>query len=329
MKCQGCLKDIEQAGYCRKCLKELFAGKKVSHILPINSPYTEDSDMYTDLTKKMSISGVQVKYSMKLQDGKLSLTEKGGQYILKPIPSGQFKNLGQVPANEHLTMQIARQFFKIAVPPNSIIHFQDQSSAYLVKRFDVKPDGTKFQQEDFAQIAQITEDTHGRNYKYDLSYEEIGTLIKQNISMHKVEIEKFFRLVLFNYVFSNGDAHVKNFSAIQTESGDYVLTPAYDLLCTRIHTPGEADMALMLFKNRFSEAYEALGFFTHYDFLQFGKKLGIKDNRVVKIIDEFKGHNDAILSLVDNSFLKTEMKILYKELYQDKIKRLKMEWTTS
>jgi hypothetical protein len=102
-----------------------------------------------------------------------------------------------------------------------------------------------------------------------------------------------------------------------------------DLLCTRIHTPGEADMALMLFKNRFSEAYEALGFFTHYDFLQFGKKLGIKDNRVVKIIDEFKGHNDAILSLVDNSFLKTEMKILYKELYQDKIKRLKMEWTTS
>jgi serine/threonine-protein kinase HipA len=266
---------------------------------------------------------------MKLQDGKLSLTEKGGQYILKPIPSGQFKNLGQVPANEHLTMQIARQFFKIAVPPNSIIHFQDQSSAYLVKRFDVKPDGTKFQQEDFAQIAQITEDTHGRNYKYDLSYEEIGTLIKQNISMHKVEIEKFFRLVLFNYVFSNGDAHVKNFSAIQTESGDYVLTPAYDLLCTRIHTPGEADMALMLFKNRFSEAYEALGFFTHYDFLQFGKKLGIKDNRVVKIIDEFKGHNDAILSLVDNSFLKTEMKILYKELYQDKIKRLKMEWTTS
>jgi serine/threonine-protein kinase HipA len=329
MKCQGCLKDIEQAGYCRKCLKELFAGKKVSHILPFNSPYTEDSDMYTDLTKKMSISGVQVKYSMKLQDGKLSLTEKGGQYILKPIPSGQFKNLGQVPANEHLTMQIARQFFKIAVPPNSIIHFQDQSSAYLVKRFDVKPDGTKFQQEDFAQIAQITEDTHGRNYKYDLSYEEIGTLIKQNISMHKVEIEKFFRLVLFNYVFSNGDAHVKNFSAIQTESGDYVLTPAYDLLCTRIHTPGEADMALMLFKNRFSEAYEALGFFTHYDFLQFGKKLGIKDNRVVKIIDEFKGHNDAILSLVDNSFLKTEMKILYKELYQDKIKRLKMEWTTS
>lgn len=283
--------------------------------------------MYTDLTKKMSISGVQVKYSMKLQEGELTLTEKGGQYILKPIPSGQFKNLDQAPANEHLTMQIARQFFKIAVPPNSIIYFQDQTPAYLVKRFDVKPDGTKLQQEDFAQIAQITEETHGRNYKYDLSYEEIGTLIKQNISLHKVEIEKFFRLVLFNYVFSNGDAHVKNFSAIQTESGDYVLTPAYDLLCTRIHTPGEAEMALMLFKDRFSEAYDALGFFTHYDFLQFGKKLGIKDSRVVKIIDEFKGNNDAILSLIDSSFLKNEVKVLYKEFYQDKVKRLKMEWT--
>jgi hypothetical protein len=34
------------------------------------------------------------------------------------------------------------------------------------------------------------------------------------------------------------------FIAFQTETGDYVLTEAYDLLCTRIHTPRAADMAL-------------------------------------------------------------------------------------
>lgn len=71
-----------------------------------------------------------------------------------------------------------------------------------------------------------------------------------HIPTHAIELEKIFRLILFNYIFSNGDAHVKNFSAIQTDEGDHVITPAYDLLCTRIHSPGETDMALTLFKDR-------------------------------------------------------------------------------
>lgn len=324
MICPGCLKQQEVDGYCKKCLKELFGGRRVDTMLSFNSPYSEESDLYTDLTKSMSISGVQVKYSLKLEGDKLILAEKGGQYILKPIPSGQFKNLDQAPANEHFNMQIAQQLFKISVPPNAIIKFSDGSRAYLVKRFDVKPDSSKFQQEDFAQVAQVTEETHGKNYKYDLSYEELGTLIKRHISMHQVEIEKFFRLVLFNYIFSNGDAHVKNFSMIQTEAGDYVLTPAYDLLCTRIHSPSEADMALTLFKNGFSEAYNVQGFYTQPDFLLFGKKLGIKDSRVVSIINEFMEGDDDIFALVDRSFLREDLKRLYKEFYRDKVKRLGM-----
>jgi serine/threonine-protein kinase HipA len=326
MICFGCFKENEVEGYCKKCLKELFDGKKVDHVLPFNSPFKEESNLYTNLTTKMSISGVQVKYSLKLADGKLMLTEKGGQYILKPVPVGQFKNLDQAPANEHLTMQLAKQFFKITVPANAIIYFQDGSPAYLVRRFDVKQDSTKYQQEDFAQIAQVTEATHGKNYKYDLSYEEIGNLIKQHIPTYKVEVEKFFRLVLFNYIFSNGDAHVKNFSVIQSDSGDYVLTPAYDLLCTRIHTPGENDMALMLFKDKFSEAYNAIGFYTEYDFLLFGKTLGIVENRVKKITDEFKENHEDISLLIDRSFLKNEIKESYKKFYNDRVKRLKMEW---
>ncbi|MBS1489078.1 MAG: HipA domain-containing protein [Bacteroidetes bacterium] len=326
MICYGCFKEHEQEGYCKKCLKELFNGKKVSHILPFNSPAKEDSTLYTDLTTKMSISGVQVKYSVRLEEGGLVLTEKGGQYILKPIPVGQFKNLDQAPANEHLTMQLAKQIFKFSTPPNAIIYFQDGSPAYLVKRFDVNPDGSKIQQEDFAQIAQVTEETHGKNYKYDLSYEEIGLLIKQHIPTYKIEMEKFFRLLLFNYVFSNGDAHVKNFSAIQTDMGDYVLSPVYDLLCTCIHSPSESDTALTLFKDGFSEAYNAQGFYTHFDFLSLGKKLGIIDSRVVRIIDEFRGESSEVEDLVSRSFLKDDIKKLYSEFQLDKVKRLKMEW---
>jgi len=324
MICPGCFKEGDAAGFCKTCLKELFDGKKVDHILPFKSPYEEDSDLYRDLTKKMSISGVQVKYSLRLENNKLILTDTGGQYILKPVPAGQLRHLDQAPANEHVTMQLARQFFKITVPPNALIYFSDGSPAYLVKRFDVKPDGSKIQQEDFAQIAQVTEETHGKNYKYDLSYEEIGTLIKRHISMYPVEIEKFFRLVLFNYIFSNGDAHVKNFSALQAEAGDYVLTPAYDLLCTRIHSPGEIDMALTLLNDRFTEAFNAHGFYTSSDFLEFGNVLEIKESRVIKIMDEFKVNEQSIDALINKSFLPNEIKNDYKEYYKDRATRLKM-----
>jgi serine/threonine-protein kinase HipA len=268
---------------------------------------------------------------MRLEDKTLVLTDNGGQYILKPIPAGQFRNLDQAPANEHLTMQLARQLFKITVPPNAVIRFSDNTPAYLVKRFDVKADarlpdgeGSKYPQEDFAQIAQVTEETHGKNYKYDLSYEEIGLLIKLHIPTSAIELEKFFRLVLFNYIFSNGDAHVKNFSAIQTDEGDHVLTPAYDLLCTRIHSSGEADMALTHFNDRFTEAYNAHGFYTYDDFSEFGKVLGIKESRVAKIIDEFTDKEESIDRLVDSSFLNDDIKVFYKNTYKDKATRLRI-----
>lgn len=40
---------------------------------------------------------------------------------------------------------------------------------------------------------------------------------------------------MFNYLFSNGDAHFKNFSLLETPMGDYRLSPAYDLLNSSIH----------------------------------------------------------------------------------------------
>ena len=316
----------DDGGFCKKCLKELFNGKKVDPILPFDSPFKEESGLYTEFAKTMSISGVQTKYLLRLEGENLNLTQQGGQYILKPVPSGPFKNLDQAPANEHLTMQIARQILKISAPANAVIHFKDGSPAYLVKRFDLKEAGTKYQQEDFAQIAQLSEETHGKDYKYDMSYEEIGNLIKQHIATHQVEMEKFFRLVLFNYIFSNGDAHVKNFSAIRSDTGDYVLTPAYDLLCTKLHSPGENDMALSLFKEGFSDAYQAIGFYTYFDFLQLGNKLGIREARAIRIIDEFRNERDEISYLIEGSFLRRDIKDLYKEYYKDRTKRLKMEW---
>ena len=324
MNCPGCLRE-NQKGFCSRCRKLLFDGKKVNPNLHFGSPYHESRDLFLDHTKKISISGVQVKYSLKLEGDKLQLTGEGGQYILKPIPTGQFKNLDQAPANEHLTMQIARQAYNLNVPANAIVFFKDGSPAYLVRRFDQKPEGGRLLQEDFAQIAQMTSESHGINYKYDLSYEALGRLIKQYIPTYRIEVEKFLRLLLFNYIFSNGDAHLKNFSAIQTVHGDYVLTPVYDLLCTRLHAPNESDTALPLF-DEFSDVYEAYGFYTYADFSLFAHKLGIKNSRAERIIDEFAGEKSLVKTLIDQSHLKEDVKEEYFRLYLDKLKRLKLKY---
>ena len=42
-------------------------------------------------------------------------------------------------------------------------------------------EGKKLQQEDFAQISQVSEETKGKNYKYDFSYEKIAALMKEYV----------------------------------------------------------------------------------------------------------------------------------------------------
>jgi serine/threonine-protein kinase HipA len=100
--------------YSPSALRRLFQGKKVSHILPYDAPQKNEADTekFLENRKRLSISGVQEKFSLILQKNQLRLTEPGeqGTYILKPIPR-DLKKVGQVPANEHLTMQIAAQVY--------------------------------------------------------------------------------------------------------------------------------------------------------------------------------------------------------------------------
>jgi serine/threonine-protein kinase HipA len=42
-----------------------------------------------------------------------------------------------MPANEHLTMQIARQVFGIETAENALIFFQNGEQAYITKRFEI------------------------------------------------------------------------------------------------------------------------------------------------------------------------------------------------
>ncbi|MCB0458537.1 MAG: HipA domain-containing protein [Flavobacteriaceae bacterium] len=319
--CPGSLKK-GYSGYSNITLRNVFQGKKVSPFLPYESPVSAiDSDLFTDNRKRMSISGVQEKFSALLDKSQIRLIQEGeqGTYILKPIPNVG-KNTDQMPANEHLTMQIARQIFDFETAENALIFFKNGDPAYLTKRFDIKDNGEKLAQEDFASLAGRTPQTHGENFKYIGNYLELFTLLKKYVPAYQIEAIKLFKLILFNYLISNGDAHFKNFSLIETPQGDFKLSPAYDLLNSRIHIE-DSDFALEegllppnLAKGKIKE-----------QFFKLGELSGISEKQVQKVYKDLTSKEEKVLELIDSSYLSDKMKRNYKQAYQTRLRKLLRE----
>lgn len=320
--CPGTLAE-GYSTYSPSCLRNLFNGKKVKHILSYDQPQfnEEVADLFIENRKRISISGVQEKLSFVLEKNVLRLTKEGeqGTYILKPIPR-DLKKVNQVPANEHLTMQIAKQVFGLNTAENALIFFTNGSPAYITKRFDVKEDGTKWGKEDFATLAGKTTDNAGPNFKYQFSYEEAGLLIQKYVSAWRIEIEKYFSLVLFNFLFSNGDAHLKNFSLLESSKGDYLLSPVYDLLNTKLHVD-DSDFALDkgLFLDDFkSEQYKKNKHPNKLDFVEFGRRIGVSENRIEKLMAPYLEKQPLMETLISSSFLTEANKRGYLMMYQTK-----------
>lgn len=128
-----------------------------------------------------------------------------------------------------------------------------------------------------------------------------------------MENPKVFFLILFNYVFSNGDAHLKNFSLFAGPQGDYILTPAYDLLDTAVHIPNEASAAALDFfaDGHFTPAYETLGFHSSADFVELGACFGVTETEVHRDIERFPACRGRVERMVGASALSTQAKELY------------------
>ena len=308
------------ATYSRTCIKRVFNGSKVNHILPYNSLHSNQNgeDSFEDNATRISISGVQEKFSLIQLKNKIRLTKEGeqGTHIFKPIPNGS-KNADQMPANEHLTMQIAQKVFGIETAENALIFFGNGDPAYITKRFDVVTGGLKLAQEDFASLAGKSPQTHGADYKYLGSYWDLFELMRENLPSYKVESLKLFKLLVFNYLFSNGDAHLKNFSIIETPLGDFKLSPAYDLLNSRIHIE-DKDFALNegLIPARMGQGNVAKQFQLLADYA------GIQEKQMNAILALMVSKTENVKNLIDASFLKDGIKRNYLQTYQLKLKKL-------
>ncbi|PRX44408.1 type II toxin-antitoxin system HipA family toxin [Salegentibacter salegens] len=317
--CPGTLAE-EFSTYSRTCLKRVFDGRKVLHVLPYEAPNAnlKTDKLFEDNQKRISISGVQEKFSILLEKNKLRLIkeEEQGTHILKPIPRVGKKNY-EMPANEHLTMQIARQVYNIETAENALIFFENGAPAYITKRFDVSPDGSKKAKEDFATLAGKTPQTHGEHYKYEGNYLELFQLMKKFLPAYRVEIPKLFKLLLFNFLFSNGDAHLKNFAILETPFGDHRLSPAYDLLNTRIHVD-DSDFALDegLLPKSMGQTITA------GQFKILAEQVELKPKQFDQIMADMMKHSEEVIQLTHASFLKEATQRNYIQDYQYRLKQL-------
>lgn len=304
--------------YSPNALKVLFDGRHISHILPFDSPNNEGDNHqdYIEHVGRISLSGVQPKASLTLDaDNKLAKPAENerGRYILKPAPSS-YALLSRMycPANEHLTMQLASQVYHIETAANGLCFFRDGEAAYLTRRFDIGAQGEKYQQEDFASLAGLTKANGGSDYKYNnLSYEECAEIIALHTKAAPIEILKFFRIVVFNYLTLNDDAHLKNFSLINRGDGEYHLAPAYDLINTSLHLYQPRIFALD--KGLFREGMNLSDVKTvkRQDFEEFGHRIGLSQRLVKRELDNFALEHPLAQTLIERSFLSSELKRSY------------------
>ena len=104
---------------------------------------------------------------------------------------------------------------------------------------------------------------------------------------------------------------------------DYLLSPFYDLLDTRLHLPHESEMALDLFKNGHeTQSYKINEHYLYEDFYEFGIKIGIREARVKKILSDFITGYNKIENITNRSFLNDESKSLYLTHIKLSIKKL-------
>lgn len=298
--------------------------RKVPHVLPFGPPGVDGelTKEYNEKRKRISISGVQEKYSLLQEKNILSLTGDKGTHILKPVPAERLSRVRDMPANEHVSMQIAAQIFGIRTAACGMIFFDNGDPAYITRRFDYREDGSgKYLMEDFATLLAKSPEKEGEDFKYNASYLDIANQIKQYVAAAPVVLLDFLRLLVVNYVIGNGDAHLKNYSLIETAHGDYVLAPAYDLLCTALHID-DSRLALHdgLYPEDFKEAsFAKYGTYTATSFEVFAEMAGISPRLAGAEIKNIMAKAPGAFDLIDRSFLSAEAKDAYVAVITDRL----------
>ena len=181
--------------------------------------------------------------------------------------------------NEHLSLTLAREVLgggEVTKARPATVNGLD-GIALLVERFDRNGD-ERLRLEDFAQILDKPRGNDFRG-KYDSSYEEAASVIERFSARARIDLLRFYRLVVFNLAIGNADAHLKNFSLLE-RGGELRLSPAYDLINTSAYDfDREVALAIGGRKRQFEELDRAT-------LVKLGTDIGLPASAVQRALDD-------------------------------------------
>ena len=94
---------------------------------------------------------------------------------------------------------------------------------FMTRRYDRQDDGTKLHKQSLAALAHFDFNLAGA-YSYE---QAIMTIRQLGLPMHSIEEQ--FRRMVFNITIRNQDDHVKNIEFLMDKSGNWKLSPAFDM----------------------------------------------------------------------------------------------------
>ena len=312
-KCLYCYQNLEegQVDFHPSCAHRFF-GNDAAPILP----YTREN--MSELARQVirasaSVTGVQAKMSLDVNRGgkhepaKFTIVGLWGKYIFKP-QSAKYPHL---PELEDLTMKMA-EAAHIRTARHTLIRLADGELGYLTLRMDRGRKGEKISMLDMCQLSnRLTE------HKYQGTYQQLADTIKRYSAAPMLDVQRFWEVVLFSWMTGNSDMHCKNFSLIDSGDGEYVLSPAYDLLAVLLAAPADTEEMAMSFKvGGEKNGFDRNTFMTA--FTQSGITVAVAD----KIIERMKGYLPKWEKLIDMSFLPDKMKYDYHLLLSKRIELL-------
>ena len=300
MNCLCCGKPLctpDETGWHKACIKRFFGTTKLPEIeiddKTLNLLATETTN------KGFTVPGVQKKLSLHLvsdsRKPRLTLVNYPTGYILKP----QVAEFEALPESEQLIMTMA-DMAGISTVPHALIK-GNAGLAYITKRVDRNLTGDKVEMlamEDFCQLdLRLTED------KYRGSYERCAKIIKQYSSRVGIDMAEFYIRLVFCFIVGNSDMHLKNFSLIEIAegSGEYVLSPAYDLLPVNANMPADKEQFALAMNGKKMNIRKG-------DFLKFADTCGISRPTAEKLIDNLVKLTPKWLKMCEKSLLTDELK---------------------
>lgn len=312
MNCLCCGKPLRaenaQSGWHKSCIKRFFGTTRLPQIAIDES--TLESLATESTNRGYTVPGVQKKLSLHLfsqkSNPRLTLVNYPTGYILKP----QVAEFEALPEAEQLVMTMA-DAVGISTVPHALM-MGNGSLAYITKRVDrvfKKKNMQMLAMEDFCQLdLRLTQD------KYKGSYERCAKIIDRYSSRSGLDMTELYLRLLFSFVVGNSDMHLKNFSLIETAegSGQYLLSPAYDLLPVNVVMPEDKEQFALAMNGKKTNIRRK-------DFLVFADECAIARSSAEKMIERTVSQKGEFIRMCNQSLMPERLKERFITLMEERM----------